>query len=89
VPADIPDTMPDDTPTEATVAFDELHVPPVVALLSVELLPSQSVVTPVIGGSAAKDRKVENSSAVSSVRFFISIYLFCSYYPCEIFSPKD
>jgi hypothetical protein len=48
VPADTPDTMPDDNPTVATPGVPELHVPPVGTSLRVVVLPWHTVVFPVI-----------------------------------------
>lgn len=79
IPAETPVTIPEETPAVAIPGFEEVQVPPAVALLSVVEWPSHIEVTPVIGGSAAKERKVQNSNAVSSVRFFISISLVSSY----------
>ena len=49
-----PVTRPVPTPTEAIGGDALLHVPPVVALLSIVVDPMQTVVTPVIGPGAAE-----------------------------------
>ena len=43
--------MPLVAPTGATDVFELAHVPPVVALVSVEVLPSQTVIVPAMGVS--------------------------------------
>lgn len=48
VPADTPDTTPDEAPIVATPVTEELHVPPAGESLSDEVLPWHTVVLPVI-----------------------------------------
>ena len=48
VPADIPETMPDDAPMLATEELLLLHTPPATVLVSVDDVPGQSVVVPLI-----------------------------------------
>ena len=50
VPAALPLTTPEAL-TEAIVAADELHTPPVVVLVIVMLAPSQTAVAPVIAAT--------------------------------------
>lgn len=49
VPADRPDTIPDDKPTVAIPVDPELHVPPPAPSLSIVMLPWHTVVGPVTG----------------------------------------
>ena len=73
VPAATPTTVPVADPTNATDRFEEVQVPPGVGLLSVVLEPSHITVAPVIGGSTANEKKLQNSIKASRPRFFISI----------------
>jgi len=57
VPTDTPVTTPLDTPAAATDGALLVHVPPVVGSDSVEELPLQITVLPVIGGGAARNVK--------------------------------
>ena len=51
VPADTPVTTPEVTSTVAIAALPLLHVPPVVASLSVEVAPAHIFVIPVTGAA--------------------------------------
>jgi len=53
VPAEIPDTMPDDASTVAIVVLLLVHVPPEMACANVLDAPTQAFVIPVIPASAA------------------------------------
>ncbi len=53
VPAEIPDTTPDDASTVAIAALLLLHVPPVIVCPSVLDAPTQAFVVPVMAASAA------------------------------------
>ena len=48
VPPETPVTTPVPEPTVATPVFEDVHVPPVVALLSVVVAPVQAVAVPVM-----------------------------------------
>lgn len=68
VPAATPDTMPDAEPTEAVVASLLLHVPPVVASVSVMVLPMQTKVKPDMGAgvlNTVTDAVLKHPVAVS------------------------
>lgn len=49
MPSPMPDTIPDDEPTEATEGELLVHVPPAGLPVSVDVPPAQIVVTPPIG----------------------------------------
>ena len=53
VPPDIPETVPTDIGTVATVELPLVHVPPGIALLSEVVEPWQSVFVPVMGAGGA------------------------------------
>jgi hypothetical protein len=52
VPEAMPVTKPLDEPTVAIMGFEELHVPPGVAQVNVEVPPGATVVVPIIGAGA-------------------------------------
>ena len=54
VPPDIPAAVPDKAPIVAMEALPLVHVPPVVASLSVVVLPWQTVFVPVIAGGGGR-----------------------------------
>lgn len=49
VPAEMPDTMPDDEPTMARAVLELLHVPPPDASVSRLVTPTQATLLPEIG----------------------------------------
>jgi hypothetical protein len=53
VPADTPDTTPDEAPMPTTLPLEELHVPPKVASVCVIVFPAQSTDTPDIAAGNA------------------------------------